>query len=178
MQSMSSRRAAAHLYEAVVNAARDPVFYRDLSVPDTIEGRYEMIVLHIALALRAIRGPDSRTRRLAQAMVDTMAADLDRSIRELGVGDLSVARFMKRLGEGLYGRAAAYGTALDQDGDDALTSALLRNIYAGVDPGGDCLATLAAYVRRQDDFLNVQTPEQFSAGRLDFLSPNDCRVPC
>jgi cytochrome b pre-mRNA-processing protein 3 len=111
-------------------------------------------------------------------MVDTMAADLDRSIRELGVGDLSVARFMKRLGEGLYGRAAAYGTALDQDGDDALTSALLRNIYAGVDPGGDCLATLAAYVRRQDDFLNVQTPEQFSAGRLDFLSPNDCRVPC
>jgi len=108
-----ARRAASGLYGRAVDAARAPEFYRGYGVADTIEGRYEMIVLHIVLLLFRLRssdqgrGPD-RARdsgkgraRLAQALVDFMAADLDRSIRELGVGDLSVSRFMKRLGEGL-----------------------------------------------------------------------------
>ena len=110
----SSKRIAAELYSGVVTAARAPAFYAELGVPDTVEGRYEMIVLHVVLLLRRMRQPGAGQKRLSQALVDFMAADLDRSIRELGVGDMSVGKFMKRLGEGLYGRAAvaAYGAGL------------------------------------------------------------------
>ena len=118
------RRAASELYTKSVAAARLPDFYAALAVPDTIEGRYEMIVLHIVLLLRRLRQPGEHQKRLAQALVDYMAADLDRSIRELGVGDLSVGKFMKRLGEGLYGRAAAYDKALDDRDPRALETAV------------------------------------------------------
>lgn len=162
----SPRRVAAELYACAVDAARAPVFYRDLAVPDSIEGRYEMIVLHVVLLLRRLGG--GRQKRLAQAVVDIMAADLDRSIRELGVGDMSVGKFMKRLGEGLYGRAAAYNQALDAHDGAALETALLRNIFDGYDPGEPVLAAIAAYVQSQQDHLAGQALDRLAAGTVTF----------
>jgi cytochrome b pre-mRNA-processing protein 3 len=173
MHATSPRRVAAQLYGGVVAAARAPYFYQHLAVPDTIEGRYEMIVLHLILALRRLREPPSRQRRLAQALMDYMAADLDRSIRELGVGDLGVARFMKRLGEGVYGRAAAYDSALDQNDTAALTKALLRNLYAGVEPEGRILAMIADYVENQWEYLRAQPIDGIARGSIDFLEPTN-----
>lgn len=164
--SRSPRRAAAELYGDIVAAARAPVFYAALGVPDTIEGRYEMIVLHTVLLLRRLRGPGQK--RLAQALVDFMAADLDRSIRELGVGDMSVGKFMKRLGEGLFGRAAAYDGALDTLDAGALEAAILRNIFDGYDPGRRSLAAIACYVRAQSDHLAGLPIEQIAAGHVEF----------
>jgi len=174
----SSRKAAPYLYTAVVEAARAPAFYRDLGVPDTIEGRYEMIVLHVVLLIRRLRAADSRQDRsrqdrLAQAIVDFMASDLDRSIRELGVGDLSVGKFMKRLGEGLYGRAQAYDTALDANDMAALEEALLRNIYDGYEPPEGALTAIAHHVRAQQDYLAGQPTETIVAGTVNFLAPTD-----
>jgi len=102
-----------------------------------------MIVLHIVLLLRRLRQPGENQQRLAQALVDYMAADLDRSIRELGVGDLSGGKFMKRLGQGLYGRAAAYDKALDAGDRVALQEAIVRNIYDGDEPDDGILAAFA-----------------------------------
>jgi cytochrome b pre-mRNA-processing protein 3 len=180
---MSSRQAAALLYNTVVAVARDPFFYRELAVPDTIEGRYEMIVLHVALLLRRLRDPQPVGRRrgrrgLAQAVVDYMAADLDRSMREIGVGDLSLARYMKNLGEGLYGRAAAYDAALDQGGAAMLATALLRNVYAGQEPGGHILAVFADYVGQQDSYLKTQHVDLFALGKIELLAPTECSAPC
>jgi cytochrome b pre-mRNA-processing protein 3 len=144
-----------------------------MAVSDTIEGRYEMIVLHVALLLRRLGVPDSGRARLAQAVVDFMAADLDRSIRELGVGDLSVSRFMKRLGEGLYGRATAYGGALESGDSAALGTALLRNVYAGIEPDGRILAAIGSYVRKQHEHLSLQPIARIALGDIDFLDPTD-----
>lgn len=168
-RSTSPRRVAAVLYSEVVAVARAPAFYAELDVPDTIEGRYEMIVLHVVLLLRRLRGPGANQKRLAQALVDFMAADLDRSIRELGVGDMSVGKFMKRLGQGLYGRAAAYDGALDNSDAAALEEAILRNIFDGYDPGDRILATFARYVQTQNDHLAGLSIEPITAGHIDFL---------
>ena len=165
----SPRRIAAELYSEVVAAARAAVFYADLGVPDTIEGRYEMIVLHVVLLLRRLRQPGVNQKRLAQALVDFMAADLDRSIRELGVGDMSVGKFMKRLGEGLFGRAAAYDKALDDRDIPALEIAILRNIFDGYEPGERILAAIACYARAQYDHLAGQPIEPIAAGHVTFL---------
>lgn len=166
----SPRRIAPLLYGALVAAARQPDLYRDLKVADTIEGRYEMIALHAALLLRRIRTEGRRQAVLAQAVLDFMAADLDRSMRELGVGDLSVSRYMKRLGEGFYGRAAAYDAGLDEPDDaPALSEALLRNVYGGIDPGDQILAAFARYVRILAQHLAGQPAEAIAAGRVDFL---------
>ncbi len=166
------RRVAALLYAEAVAAARAPALYRDFRVADTIEGRYELIVLHVVLLARRLSSPDDA--KLAQALVDFMAADLDRSIRELGVGDLSVGKFMKRLGEGLYGRAQAYNAALAVP-PPALEQAILRNIHAGIDPGpgGGLLALMTDYVHNQDKHLAGQEIANIRAGSVDFLTPPD-----
>ena len=168
-RSSSPRRIAAELYSDVVAAARAPVFYAEFGVPDTIEGRYEMIVLHVVLLLRRMRAPGAHRRRLSQALVDFMAADLDRSIRELGVGDMSVGKFMKRLGQGLFGRAAVYDGALDNLDAAALEEAIMRNIFDGYDPGDRILATFARYVQFQNDHLAGLSIEPIAAGHVDFL---------
>jgi cytochrome b pre-mRNA-processing protein 3 len=168
-----SRRAAGQLYAKAVDAARAPVFYRDLGVPDTIEGRYEMIVLHVVLLLRRLRADRPRQARLAQAVVDYMAADFDRSMRELGIGDLSVGRFMKRLGEGLYGRAAAYDKALDDSDEPALRVVLTRNIFDGEGPDDRILAIIAGYVLVQLNHLDEQPIADIASGVVDFMPPAD-----
>lgn len=179
MFSRSSKRIAAELYAGVVAAARMPEFYAALQVPDTVEGRYEMIVLHVVLLLRRLRRlrqPDAGQKRLSQAVVDIMAADLDRSIRELGVGDMSVGKFMKRLGEGLYGRAAAYDKALDDRDVPALEMAVLRNIFDSYEPDDGILAAIADYIQKQQDHLAAQPVAQIAAGTVDFQSPADLKI--
>ncbi|HLG87863.1 MAG TPA: ubiquinol-cytochrome C chaperone family protein [Alphaproteobacteria bacterium] len=162
------RRIAPLLYARLVQAARQPALYRDLKVPDTIEGRYEMVALHMALLLRRLQKEGRARAKLAQALLDYMAADFDRSIRELGIGDLGVARYMKRLGEGFYGRSGAYSDALQQQDDSALSQALLRNAYAGTDPGDPILAIFCTYVRRQAECLARQDSESIAAGEVGY----------
>ncbi len=171
LRSSARRRVASELYGAAVAAARAPAFYSAYGVADTMEGRYEMIVLHVVLLLFVLRGAEKDKMRLAQALVDFMAADLDRSIRELGVGDLSVSRFMKRLGEGLFGRAAAYEAALRGE-QAALAEVLLRNVYNGADPGQGVLAGLADHVQIQCRHLAGQLLAAIVGGRVDFLPPS------
>jgi cytochrome b pre-mRNA-processing protein 3 len=170
-RSRSIRRAASELYTKSVAAARVQDFYAAFAVPDTIEGRYEMIVLHVVLLLRRLRHPGEHQKRLAQALVDYMAADLDRSIRELGVGDLSVGKFMKRLGQGLYGRAAVYDKALDDEDQAALRDALLRNIYDGDGPDDRILTAFAEYVKIQNVHLSAQPIGSMADGTVDFQAP-------
>jgi cytochrome b pre-mRNA-processing protein 3 len=175
-RSASARRVAPAVYTTVVGAARAPVLYSVFGVADTIEGRYEMIALHAILLLRRLRrGTPAELRpqsKLAQAVVDYMAADLDRSMRELGVGDLSVSRQMKHLGEGLYGRAEKYDAALDRGDAEALARALLRNVYDDDNPGAGILTQFAAYVAHQDRHLAAQAADAILAGQVDFLSPD------
>ena len=100
---------AAGLYGAVVAQARQVVFYRDLGVPDTVDGRFELIVLHMVLLLRRLNREGDDGAALRQALFDVLLDDMDRSLREMGVGDLGVGRRVKAMGKAFYGRDADDG---------------------------------------------------------------------
>jgi cytochrome b pre-mRNA-processing protein 3 len=148
----------AALYGAIVAQARSPAFYRDYGVPDTLEGRFELIVLHTMLVVRRLAGGDADMRKLGQAVFDQFCRDMDQNLRELGVGDLAVPRHMQRMGEAYYGRTAAYAAALDPGDRDRLAGALAKNIFStmGDPPAG--ARRLAAYVAEAVRTLARQDP--------------------
>src|ERR1041385_2265177 len=137
----------AALYGAIVAQARDERFYGPYAVPDTVLGRFDLVVLHVALLLRRLRSGDVATRNLAQGVFDAFCRDMDHNLREMGISDQGVPRQMRRVGEAFYGRAQAYDAALALPDDDALAEALARNVYAGAAGAHDTAARLAAYVR-------------------------------
>jgi cytochrome b pre-mRNA-processing protein 3 len=117
------------IYGMIVTQAREPLFYRDLGVPDTVNGRFDLLVLHLWMVLRRQRsmaaGPG-----LSQALFDRFCDDMDANLREMGVGDLTVPKRMQAFGEAFYGRSAAYDLALTA-GTEALAQALCKNILNG-----------------------------------------------
>lgn len=173
-RSAKTRATIERLYGAIVAQSRRPEFYSDFGVPDTMEGRFEMVVLHTVLACHRLKDGDEVARALAQDVFDAFAADMDRTLRELGVGDLTVPKKMKKIGEAFYGRAAAYDAALSAPGDEALAVAVARNILdlgEGVPP--PAARALAAYVRAAADRLR-ETPFDVLA-RGDFILPGPMR---
>ena len=129
------------IYGMIVAQAREPLFYAGLGVPDTVNGRFDMVLLHLWMVLRRLR-PVEGGAGLSQALFDHFCGDMDDNLREMGVGDLTVPKRMQKFGEAFYGRAAAYDLALDA-GDEPLARALCRNILDGGDIGRGRL--LAAY---------------------------------
>ena len=166
-----SEPTIAALYGAIVTQARDPRFYEDFGVPDTVLGRFDLIVLHLALVLRRLRGGDGSGRAAAQRVFDTFCRDMDHSLREMGIGDQGVPLHMRRVGEAFYGRAQAYDVALGRDGNDALTEALSRNVYAEAPGPAVAAERLAAYVRRAVDDLEAQALDRLLAGVVTFPAP-------
>jgi len=158
------------LYVALVGHARQPAFYAELGVPDTVEGRFDMIALVVALAVRRLKDGDAAGRALAQAVFDSMFRDMDRSLREMGVGDMSVGRKVQNLAKGFYGRLAAYDAALAAD-DAALRETLVRNVYAETAPAPAALDRLAAHVRAFAAALAATPVETLLQGRLPHLEP-------
>src|ERR1043165_7542806 len=113
----------AALYGAIVTQARDPRFYESYGVPDSVLGRFDLIVLHLALVLRRLRAGDG-LHTVAQGLFDAFCRDMDHNLREMGVSDRGVPHQMRRLGEAFYGRAQAYDRALACAGNEALTETL------------------------------------------------------
>ncbi len=169
---------AERLYLAVVAQARQPVFYADLGVPDTPLGRFEMIALHAYLVFRRLRGGGREARALAQAVHDVMFNDMDRSLREMGVGDLGVGKRVKKLATNLYGRIAAYDEGMDAGDDQVVAAALARNVF--VDAAGDTAAgqtRLAQYMRVQAAYLATQSVAAIGAGQVGFADAGDTVAP-
>src|SRR5262249_28721591 len=120
-----NERTIAALYGAIVAQARLPAFYAGYGVPDTVTGRFDMVVLHVALMVFRLRGPAALVA-LGQGVFDTFCADLDDNLREMGVSDIGVPRQMRKVGEAFYGRARAYEEALAANNDEALATVLAR----------------------------------------------------
>ena len=162
------RNTIAILYGAIVAQARRPVFYQDLAVPDTVLGRFDLIVLHLVLVLRRLRAGEAVHRELAQGVFDAFCRDMDHNLREMGISDQGVPRQMRRVGEAFYGRARAYEAALGEPDD--LAAALGRNVY-GADAAPVAARALAAYVRQVIDRLAGQELGALAAGRVSFPEP-------
>jgi cytochrome b pre-mRNA-processing protein 3 len=156
------------LYGTIVAQARLPLFYRDHAVPDTVNGRFDLIVLHLTLFLERLAA-DEGLRALGQGVFDAFCRDMDHNLREMGVGDLAVPKEMRRMGEAFYGRAEAYRAALAAPSDQALAETLARNIYGGSSPAE--AARLAAYMREAVRQLERQDLASLAAGHLNFPEP-------
>jgi len=135
------------LYGRIVAQARRPEFYAGGGVPDSLDGRFEMLALHLFLVLHRLQREraDPACATLAQALVDRVAADLDANLREMGAGDLGVGRRVKRMAGALYGRIAAYEAGIDA-GEEDLQAAIRRNLFGTVEADDNQVAAMARYL--------------------------------
>ena len=161
-------RAGYELYTAAVNAARDPDFYAALGVPDTLDGRFDLVGVHVFLLIDRLRDAPGPGAELAQAVFDAMFSDMDFNLREMGVSDMRVARRNKEMWEAFHGRAQAYGEAVGAESDAALAEALARNVWRGAVPPEGAPQALAALVRRGRAALAAIPMEDFVAGTARF----------
>jgi cytochrome b pre-mRNA-processing protein 3 len=161
-------RTIASFYGTIVAQARLPVFYAAYGVPDTVQGRFDLIVLHLVLLLRRL-GKTAAGPTVGQLLFDRFCRDLDDNLREMGVGDLAVPKHMRRFGEAFYGRQAAYLATLDAADERDFENALARNMLAEATTGkAGCLAHYARTVVRA---LDAQQEEELLRGRVAFPSP-------
>jgi len=144
-------RMIRDLHVRINAAARVPALYTALGVPDTVEGRFECLSLHVILVLRRLNRLPDPAADVAQDLVNAVFLQLDSSLRESGIGDFGVPKRMKKLGAAFYGRAAGYDAALDAGDPDALAGALARNVLA-VEAMADA-RHLARYVMASDRLL-------------------------
>lgn len=160
------RGTAELLYAAIGRQARSEAFYRDWGVPDTVDGRFDLLVLHSFLVMNRLQD-EAEGPAVNQALFDQMFKHMDLALREMGVQDLGVGRRVKVMAEGFNGRTAALRAALPQD-DAALAAVLARNVYGKVEPPPACVAALVAYVRRSVEALRQVPLAELLAGRVDF----------
>lgn len=173
----SRQVTAAALYRAIVAQSRRPCFYLSFGVPDTVDGRFDMIILHQALFVCRLAREDDDIRGLGQDVFDMFCRDMDDNLREMGVGDLAVPKRMLGFGEAFFGRLAVYDQALGTSDDTALVAALGRNVIGEGGPGSPGARLLAAYVREAVRVLDRQTATHIVAGTLEFPDPDAILAP-
>jgi len=165
---------AGRLYRAIVAQARAPGFYSACGVPDSLDGRFELLVLHVVLVVRRLRALGPEGQALAQALFDALIADLEVNLREMGVGDMGVPPRIKRMAQAFYGRARAYEAALA--GAAPLEAALARNLFGTTEAAPEALRAMAGYVRAQRARLDAATAA-LQAGELAFDPPPGLDAP-
>lgn len=168
-------RAGFSLYTSAVMAARQPFWYERLGVADTLDGRFDLIGLHVYLVIRQLQNAPKPGPELAQAVFDAMFSDMDLNLREMGVGDLSVGKRVKTMWEAFHGRANAYGAALDQGDATALAVALGRNVWRGAPPP-EAPEALARIVLAADASLRAQPLAALAAGEVTFPPPEEAAL--
>lgn len=169
----AENRTIASLYGTIVAQARSPAFYASFGVPDTVQGRFDLIVLHLVLLLRRLAQKDGQHLtggEFGQRLFDTFCRDLDGNLREMGIGDLAVPKQMRRFGEAFYGRQTAYLAALEAPDERAFVNALARNIFMDA-ASGDKAARLARYARAAVRELDVQEADVLLQGEIRFPGP-------
>ncbi|MGH7118744.1 MAG: ubiquinol-cytochrome C chaperone family protein [Acetobacteraceae bacterium] len=162
------QRIGFALYGAVVAAARSPAFYRDLGVPDTLDGRFDLVGLYASLLILRLETDPPLGHALAQAVFDAMFSDMDVNLREMGVGDLSVGKRVKAMWTAFHGRAQAYAAALAEPDPSRLEAALARNVWRGKAEAKDA-AALARLVESEQRHLAEQPLAELTQGSVRFL---------
>jgi len=165
----SQNRTINDLYGAIVAQARSLGFYHVYGVPDTVEGRFDLIVLHLVLLLVRLERDGSSARGIGQKLFDVFCCDLDANLREMGVGDLAVPKRMRQFGEAFYGRQTAYLAAIAAGNDRELENAFARNIFSGVK--GEGAERLARYARAVLRGFEDYSVDALLRGEVVFPSP-------
>lgn len=161
--------AAHRLYAATLAQSRLPVFYESFAVTDSLDGRFDLLILHVYLLLRRLRGLGEAGKGLSQAVFDLMFVDMDRSLRELGIADTGIGKRIKKMAQAFYGRVKAYDEAFSDA--SRLTEALVRNLYRGREPEGGAASLMAGHALAQAGALAAQSDEALIRGEVVFLEP-------
>lgn len=157
-------------YASLTSAARVPFFYTDLGVPDTVMGRFEMLSIVLILFFRRTAQSGVSGQELAQEIVDAFFQDIDHSIRELGIGDPSVPKRMKKLAGMFYGRLESYAAALDAKDPESLALALARNLHPGASPAPP-MRELADWMIFAEAALAEVSEDEIARGTLVIPAP-------
>ncbi|MDI6838950.1 MAG: ubiquinol-cytochrome C chaperone family protein, partial [Rhizobiaceae bacterium] len=175
-QKKHNRQIMERQYAALTAAARTPYFYSDLSVPDTVMGRLEMLSIVLILFFRRTAKSARSGQELAQEIIDAFFQDVDHSIRELGVGDPGVPKRMKKLAGRFYGRAESYGAALDKGDGELLAQALTRNIYPERGEDAPDMHGLARWMIEEEAHLRDIPEESVETGSVTLAVPGGPRL--
>lgn len=165
------RDAAEGLYRAVAEASRRPAFYTDFGVPDTLEGRFESLLLHLFPVMERLRCGEDADPQFSRLLAEAFVADMDATLREMGVGDLSVPRRVKSMYAALGGRLAAYGAA--KNDREALAAALQRNVFDG-SPAASQTTRLASYLQTAVAAIGAIPVAALKRGAPVFPDPQAC----
>ncbi len=160
-------RVGFHLYGGAVAAARDPYLYGTIGAPDTLDGRFDVIGLHVFLLIQRLQRDPEPGPALAQAVFDAMFLDMDINLREMGVGDMSVGKRNRAMWEAFHGRAAAYAAAWDDE--TGMEKALARNVWRGAEPPPGSAAALRRLAHAQYGALAAQDLASLQRGSVHFL---------
>ena len=143
------RNSVLSLYTKIVNQARSECFYTLYGVPDTVTGRFDLITLHMYIVLRRLKELGAEGSMLSQDLFDIMFADMDKNMREMGVGDLSVGKKVKELAKAFYGRIKAYDNGISGLNNDTLGNSIKRNIFSDVRPEEEQVRAIEIYLMRE-----------------------------
>ena len=169
LKERSELRKVGHkLYISTVNQARTPLLFSKLGVPDTLDGRFDLVVLHVGLVFRRLRSSGLQGKKMSEVVFSVMFDDLDQSVREMGVGDIRVGKKVKAMARAFYGRCLAYDQALDSKNQSELVKALLKNVYGSENTMGYEVNCLAAYVANVANELSVQSDHLILSGKISF----------
>ena len=161
-------RAGFELYTASVRAARDPYFFQVLGVPDTLDGRFDMVGLLVFLVVERLHAASAEGKQLAQAVFDAMFLDMDINLREIGISDMRVAKSVRDMWEAFNGRSAAYAAALASGDTEVLAATIARNVWRGREPDA-AARSLARLVMAQHRHLAGQPVDALFKGQPGFL---------
>jgi cytochrome b pre-mRNA-processing protein 3 len=156
-KSAARKQEGRRLYDALVSRSREPVFFADFGVADSIDGRFDMLVFHAWLALAELQGGSG-----AQALTDTIFTGFDEAMREQGVGDMGLGHKLKAMANAFYGRIAVYDAAKTEE---ELAAALAKNLWRGADVDTRARG-LAAYATSARTALKQSLPDSLDFGAL------------
>lgn len=166
-----NRTIVERQYAMLTATARQPGFYADLDVPDTVMGRFEMLSAVMILFFRRTRSSETSGQEIAQEIVDAFFQDIDYSIRELGIGDNGVPKRMKKLAGMFYGRLESYAAAMDRNDREALAQALRRNIYPGPRDDAPDMLGLAGWMMTAETHLSGISEAEIATGSASMPVP-------
>lgn len=157
------------LYGAIVAQARAPVFYLAYGIPDTVNGRLDLLMLHLAMAFERLSQGDEQARAVGQELFDRFCRDVDDHLREDGISDMKVPKQVRGVAAAFFGRHGAYISALRAGDDTALKTAIGRNIFDS--DTAPASARLAAYMQAAMALLDGQAPPVMTTGKMSWPDP-------
>jgi cytochrome b pre-mRNA-processing protein 3 len=156
------RAALAPLYRAIVARGRDPFWYREGGVPDTLDGRFDMVAAATALVLLRFEALGDEGRRPSVLLTEIFIDDMDSTLRQIGIGDYVVGKHVGRMMGALGGRLAAFRAAADRD----FTEAVRRNVFHEAAPSDEAVALVAGRLRSLAESLDRTPLDALLAGEL------------